>query len=184
MDPVDLRTIGIVAGAHGLQGTLRVDPLSDFPERYAAVSVVYLRRGEAPPVQYHIKQVRWRGAQLLVSLREVKNRSEAESHRGAELCVAESDTWKLPADVYYETDLIGFAAVDEQGARIGVLKGVLHAAQDILEIEGEEVGSLLVPFVAEWVGRVDSDARTIEIRDWKRLAQPESVNPPGEPDDH
>ena len=46
MSPEDVRAIGVIVGAHGLQGTFKLASLSDFPERFEALRTVYLLRGE------------------------------------------------------------------------------------------------------------------------------------------
>ncbi len=85
--------------------------------------------------------------------------------------------------MYYVSDLRGFRVVGEDGTEIGVLRDVLSGAQDILQIDhaGQE---LLVPLVAEWVGRIDTETRTMEILNWRRLIEPETLPGEAEPDDH
>jgi 16S rRNA processing protein RimM len=183
MNPDNLRTVGVIAGAHGLQGTFKLEPLSDFPERFEALRTVYLLRGETVLSQCRVKNVRWANAVVLVTLREIRTREEAEDLRGVELCVPESEAWKLPTDVYYTSDLLGFAGIAEDGTVLGILKDVQPGAQDILQFDkdGEE---LLVPFVSEWVGQVDPVKRTIEILNWRRLTEGEILDPsPENPDD-
>jgi len=175
VDAPELRTVGVVVGAHGLDGTLRITPLSDFPERFHALDSVFLRKKGESPHPDRVKRVRWSGACVLITVRGVTNREDAQTWRGAELCVREQDRWELPPDVYYVTDLLGFTVVGQDGARIGMLRDVISGAQDILEIEREGAESLLVPFVRRWVGRVDERTRTIEILNWRDLTTPEIV---------
>ena len=183
MTAEDLRTVGIVAGTHGLDGTLKLNPLSDFPERYHALRIVYLKREDTVLAKMHVTAVRLATTQVLITLREISTPEAAREFRGAELCVAEAETWKLPANTYYISDLRGFRAVGEDGAEIGILIDVLSGAQDILQIDhhGQE---LLVPLVGEWVGRVDTAARTIEILNWRRLLEAETPQGGPETDDH
>jgi 16S rRNA processing protein RimM len=179
--PDDLRTIGFVVGVHGLQGGLRVAPLSDFPERYAALRIVYMKRDERVTGCFTVKRSKWMKDVVLVNLREITRREDAEELRGAEICVLESDAWPLPENVYYRDDLTGFQVVDEGGIKIGELTGVVEGAQDILVIH-TPAGEVLVPFVSQWVGDVDIEKRTIHILNWRDLTDVEEI-PPGS-DDH
>jgi 16S rRNA processing protein RimM len=181
--PEDLRTIGVITGVHGLQGTLRVAPLSDFPERFAALHTVYLQRDETVLGTYQVKRVKWLQAQLLVTLREITKREAAELLRGAELCVLDSETWPLPENVFYVSELIGYAAIAEDGAEIGRLTDVIEGAQDTLIVTMAQ-GELLVPFVHAWVGEVNSQRRTIQILNWRRLAESDEIPGSPETDDH
>jgi len=182
MDSEDLRTVGVIVGAHGLQGTFKLEPLSDFPERFQALRTVYLMRGETVLARCRVKNIRWANALLLVTLKEVRTREEADELRGAELCVPDSESWELPEDVYYTTDLLGFAGVAEDGTPLGILKEIHSGAQDILEFRRDEE-EFLVPFVHEWVGRVDIENRTIEILNWRRLKESETIDPSPDDDD-
>ena len=182
MSPEDVRAIGVIVGAHGLQGTFKLASLSDFPERFEALRTVYLLRGETVLAQCTIKSIRWASAQLLVTLREIRTREEAERLSGAELCVEESETWELPKDVFYSSDILGFSGIAEDGTALGELTEIHSGAQDILQFE-KDGHELLVPFVSEWVGGVDVQKRTIEILNWRRLIDAENIEPSPDSDD-
>jgi 16S rRNA processing protein RimM len=183
VNPDDLRAIGVVVGAHGLQGTVKLQSLSDFPERFSSLKAVTLRRGNEVLGPGHVKRIKWAGPYVLVSLTEYRTREAAEGLLGVEFCVADKHSWQLPEDVYYMSDLIGFTGVSEDGTRLGILRTIVSGAQDIFEFE-REGESLLVPFVCEWVGRVNVVERTIEILNWRSLLESDTVEPSPEPDDH
>jgi 16S rRNA processing protein RimM len=183
MTPEDMRTIGVVVGAHGLQGSLKIESLTDFPERFEVDRCVILVRDGSPPKEYTIKRVRWSGAQVLLNLHDLTTRDEAEAMRGYEVCVRMEDSWELPENVYYGSDLIGYRAVSKDGVEIGVLKNILSGAQDILEFDGPH-GELMVPLVKDWVGEINSDKRTIELLNWERLLGIEESPPPRFTDAH
>jgi 16S rRNA processing protein RimM len=183
MNPDDLRTVGVIVGAHGLQGTFKLEPLSDFPERFEALRTVYLLRGETVLAQCQVKNLRWANALVLLTLREIRTRDQADELLGVEVCVANAETWKLPKDVYYTSDILGFSGIAEDGTALGILTNVIPGAQDILQFE-KDSAELLVPFVGEWVGRIDTEKRTIEVLNWRRLAEGETIEPSAEePDD-
>jgi 16S rRNA processing protein RimM len=184
VSPDDLRVVGVVAGVHGLQGTVKLEPLSDFPERFEALKTVYVVRNNEILGTYAVKRVRWAAAHVLLTLKGLTTREDAEAIRGAEVCVHERETWPLPENVYYVSDLAGFTAIEQSGKRVGTLKDILMGANDILVIELDGGGELLVPFVGEWVGRVDTIARTVEVIQWRDLTDAESVESAPEDDDH
>jgi 16S rRNA processing protein RimM len=173
--PGDLRAVGVVVGAHGLQGALKLHPLSDFPERFQALKTVYLTRGDEIIMQAQVKRVRYAVARIHITLREVTTREAAEALTGVEVCVPDSETWTLPENVYYASDLLGFEAVGDDGTQIGVVRDILAGPQGILEI-AQGTQEYLVPFVDDWVGKIDTERRTIEIVNWRRLLSPEIAN--------
>jgi 16S rRNA processing protein RimM len=175
--------IGVVAASHGLQGTLKLLPLSDFAERYEGLQRVYLVRGDAVLCKCTVKRAKWSGASVLLTTREITTRTEADDYRGVEVCVPESERWPLPPDVYYVSDLIGYRGVSVEGVLLGELTSVQQGAQDVLEFSGA-AGELMVPFVGEWVGRVDTVAKTIEILNWERLLNPDVLEDSADSGDH
>lgn len=183
MNAEDLCAVGVIAGVHGLQGSFKVNPLSDFPERFFKLRTVYLLRGHTVLGEYVVKRVRWASRFVLIGFAEITKREIAEEFIGAELCVALKDRWVLPQDVYYSSDLIGCRGRGEDGTDLGILTTVIPSSQDILEFESEGE-SLLVPFVSEWVGKIDLELRTVEILNWRRLKEPDIVEGEPELDDH
>ncbi|MBU0692882.1 ribosome maturation factor RimM [bacterium] len=173
MSEQDLRTIGVIVAPHGLQGTVRVDPLSDYQERYLHLKTVFLRRKDGSIESAAVSQVKLTTRQVLMTFESACTRSDAELLRGCEICVPENETWPLPDGAYYISDILGFDAVAEDGQRIGELKEVIRGAQDIFSIAGP-FGEILVPFVENWVGEIDLKARTICIRNWRQLLNFES----------
>jgi 16S rRNA processing protein RimM len=178
-----LRTIGIVVGAHGLQGSLKVESLSDFPERFGVLQTVFLVQNADVLGEFSVKSCRWSNKYVILTLREIQDRVGAEAMRSAELCVRGEDSWPLPANAYYTSDLIGFNGVDEHGDFIGQLIKIIDGAQAIFEFERADGSTFLVPFVNEWVGKVDTENRRIGLLNWKLLANPETIEPDDE-DDH
>lgn len=181
--PEDLRTIGVIVGVHGLQGAVKIAPLSDFPDRYFALERVYLKRNEVIVSENRVKRVRWAGNTVHLAVREITSRDAAQTLIGSEVCIPDSETWELPEDVFYVTSLLGCAVVGDDGTKLGIVKSVLDGPQSILEIR-DGVKEYLVPFVADWVGTVDCEAKLIVILNWQRLISPEIVDGADEQDDH
>ena len=75
------------------------------------------------------------------------------------------DTVPLPPGTFFVHQLIGFTAVDEQGAYLGTLKDILHfPAHDVYVIAAAGEQDLLVPAVCEFVRSIDTATRTMVIR--------------------
>lgn len=102
---------------------------------------------------------------FLVDLEGVSSREEAEALRDRELTLDISELDPLDRDEYYFEDLVGLAAMDEAGERLGEVSEVLESpAHETLVIENPAGDDLLVPFVAEQVLRVDLAAGTVLVR--------------------
>ena len=175
--------IGIVVGSHGLQGTLKVDPRTDFPERFEVLKTCYLCRGDDDALVVKIKRCKFAPRGILLTLEGIKTRDEADKLRSATIEVPLSERWTLPDDSYYISDLIGCQAIDEAGTLIGEIEQVIRGSQDILSIKAEQ-GEILVPFVDEWVGKTDVNAKVVVIKRAAELITAEEIPPALGESDH
>jgi 16S rRNA processing protein RimM len=151
--------IGRIAKAHGISGEVSVDVRTDDPDYRFAVG----ERLDTEPLERGplvIEATRWHSGRLLVRFEGVADRTAAEALRSTML-VVDSGTSAAPQDPeeFWDHDLIGMDAVGTDGALIGQITDVLHPpGSDLLVIGRPEGAELLVPFVAEFVPRVDLSA--------------------------
>jgi 16S rRNA processing protein RimM len=109
----------------------------------------------------------------LAAFAELPDRTAAETARGVVLR-AEIDEDERPEDPeeFYDHQLIGLAAYDVDGTHLGEVTGLVHGAQDILQLRTTDGREALVPFVAALVPEVDLDARRVTIADRPGLVRP------------
>lgn len=159
----ELLVVGRCVAAQGLTGELRVLPLSDFPERFTRAGQRWLRppRGEPRPVRL-LAGRQLPGKELfVVRVEGVVDRAAAEALVGAELMVRADDRPRLAPGEFHLLDLLGLEArLEPQGKAIGRVVDLIHAGNDLLELElaadSDRPGQrLLVPFVPAIVPRVE-----------------------------
>jgi 16S rRNA processing protein RimM len=75
-------------------------------------------------------------------------------------------------DEFYDHQLVGLAAEDPDGRRLGEVAAVLHGAQDLLQIRTTDGRDALVPFVAALVPDVDLAAGRVVVADRPGLVTP------------
>jgi 16S rRNA processing protein RimM len=166
----ELLVVGRLVAAQGLRGELRVNPLSDFPERFTRPGQRWLRpaqgRRDAPAEASAVELLSGRqlpGKELFViRLEGVDDRSSAEALVGQELLVPAADRPKLAQGEFHLLDLVGLevrlleAPDQSAGRRIGRVTDLLHAGNDLLEVEVEgNQTPLWIPFVEAIVPRVE-----------------------------
>ena len=165
----ELLVVGKLVAAQGLQGELRLLPLSDFPQRFTKAGRRWLQRRQDPPRCVELLGGRQLpGKQLyVVRLAGVDSREAAEALVGEQLLVLASDRPKLARGEFHLLDLIGLEVrLLEQGQSIGRVLDLLHAGNDLLEVElNAEAGGrvILIPFVKAIVPEVQIQAGWIGI---------------------
>ena len=154
--------VGYVRRAHGINGAVVVRPLTDDPERRWVPGARFESDG-APPRTFTVAEAAPYRDDLLVRFGEVSDRSGAEALRGMSFTIEPGDRRELEDGEFWVEDLVGCAAVDRDGTRIGVVDEVVFgAAQDRLVIltDSERVE---VPFVDAIVPEIDLVGRTIIV---------------------
>lgn len=145
-------------GAKGLAGSVRIEALTDHPERLAAGESVWI---EDEAEARTILEAGWGGRVPILRLEGISDRAAAERLAGRYL---EAPANVLPPDTYYWHELIGLAAVDEAGTELGEVVEIFRAGEnEVYRIEGPG-GELLVPALRDVVRSIDLPARRIVIR--------------------
>ena len=154
--------VGRVARPHGVRGELRVELLTEFPERLATRERVYVGPEQRA---YQVAEVRLHQRVALMRLVGCENRDAAEALRGALVYVAVEEAVPLEQDEYYEHQIEGLEVHTEEGQRLGEVVEVFTApgANDVLVVHGPR-GELLIPVIEDVIVAVDIEAGHIVIR--------------------
>ena len=154
----DLR-IGRVLKVHGVKGALRVELLTDFPDRFAAGREVLVGGRRLTVARSEGEE-----GSLLVTFQGIDDRTVAEQLVGAYCTVPLAEARALPADRYYHFQLVGLRVVDARGAReLGQVAEVLsYPANDVLRVTGRG-REILIPMVRSVVRSIAPAEGTITV---------------------
>ncbi|MFH5822480.1 ribosome maturation factor RimM [Georgenia sp. AZ-5] len=160
-----LLTVAIITSPHGLKGEVRLDLRTDDPARRLAVgNVLETEPADAGPLT--VVRTRQTGDSTFVVFEEARDRNAAEALRGVRL-VVETDEDEDGGDAdegWYAHQLVGLRAVHVDGRELGTVADLEHLpAQDVLVINEPDGAEARVPFVADLVPEVDTDAGTITL---------------------
>jgi 16S rRNA processing protein RimM len=169
--------VGRIGKPHGLRGEVTVEVRTDEPERRFVAGTSLTVEPPSGSVSgltsLAIESLRWHQTTLLVKFAELTDRTSAEGARGT-LLLAHLDAAEAPEDPeeFYDHQLVGLRVVDTDGAVIGEVTGVVHGAQDLLEVRAVDGRPTLVPFVAALVPEVDVAAGRVVVADRPGLVAP------------
>lgn len=159
-------TVGRVAKPHGVTGELVVEVRTDDPEmRFAPGAVLRAKGSDHGERNYVVEAVRPHGSRLLVRLAGVADRVAADALRGDWFVIDSEDLPPIDEpDTYYDHQLEGLRVQTTTGRDIGTIAEVLHtAAGELLAVNRDQAGELLVPFVSAIVTSVSLDSGIVEI---------------------
>ena len=167
--------VGLVRGVHGLDGTVRVEPLSDDTGRFEAGSRLY---PEGSPRRLTVEWAQADAPGVLVRFREVSTREAADGLRGVYL-EAIAPSAELGPDEYWWHEVIGVPVTSGSGEELGAVDDVFRAGgSEVYVVRGGPRGELLIPAVRSVIlefaprrGRLVVDAEALgldEVRPRRR----------------
>ena len=153
----DWLPVGKVVAVQGLKGELRINPASEFPERFTEPGSRWLKaRGKAPR-EIELKS----GRQLpgksvfVVRFAGIDSREAAEALVGQTLMVPADDRPELEEGEFHLLDLVGLEArLSADGEAIGTVSDLISGGNELLEIQTPDGRTLMVPFVEAIVPEV------------------------------
>lgn len=171
----DLVVVGVILGAHGVRGDVRVksftaepDALFDYAPFLSETGEVLIEPVRARPAKDH----------FIVSPDKPRQKEEWDRLKSTRLYVPRDVLPETDEDEYYIDDLVGLDVFSGGEAPIGRIKAVLnHGASDLIEIQPEPSGKpVLVPFTLEDVPVVDLGRNRIVVANfevWADESKPE-----------
>jgi 16S rRNA processing protein RimM len=144
--------VALVRGVHGLRGAVRVEVLTDDPEkRFAAGSVLH-REGADDPLTIVSSEPVADGPGWRVRFREVPDRNAADRLRGTYLEAVVDPLRDLARGEYYWHEVIGSAVRGVDGAELGTVRDVYRVAEtEVFVVAGGPFGSFDLPAVRDFI---------------------------------
>jgi 16S rRNA processing protein RimM len=153
--------VGQVTGAYGLDGAVKVLPLTDFQDRFDPGASLVLEG-----CARHVEWSREGHPGLVVKLQGIDNRTLAELFRGRYLEVPEEETRELEAGRFYHRQVIGLAVVSESGDSIGIIEEVLERPANDVWVSRHGSIEHLIPATKDALIEVDVAGGRVVVADW------------------
>ena len=169
MEENGLLTIGKITGVHGLGGNLKVRSFAESPETFQEGLQVRLKpddslshsREVSRPFQ--IQKVSPKKSGMLLALKGVDTREQAEEFVGWEILVSREALPELEEDTWYWEDLYHLEVIDQNLGSLGTIDRIFPTgANDILVVKNGETGrETLIPMHRHFVKAVDMENRVV-----------------------
>ena len=153
--------VGVVAGAHGVRGAVRIKSFTAEPKDVARYGPLQDESGQQ---RFTLRLVGATKGVVIGWLSGVADRDRAETLRGLRLYLSRAALPPTEEEEFYHADLIGLQAVLGDGTPIGQVKAVHDfGAGDTLEIVRREGPPAMVPFTRVVVPVVDVETGRLVI---------------------
>lgn len=164
-------TIGKITAPHGLDGGVRVFPLTDVEGRFNKLERAFLlRKGEREHRSVRVRRARYHRNLVLVWFEELDSIEMAEQYRNALIQVPVDEVAPLPEGYHYVFDLVGLRIETVDGEIVGTVQDVISAggANDVYVVKRAGEGQksreeVLIPAIRQVVKQIDIEGGRILI---------------------
>ena len=149
----------------GIHGEVKVQLFSNDVDAFFGRGFAYDKQGKR--VEY--TPVRSSGLIVIVRMKGVNTRADAELMRGVFLYLDREDFKELNEHEHYVCDIIGIKVVDETGEKLGTLKEILqHGAADVYVVKGDR--NLMFPALKRVIIRVTDGEIVVDSKALSEVA--------------
>lgn len=158
--------LGEIVRPQGIRGEVKVKHYTDDPQRFFDLEEVFLKRGESyEPAQ--VTGARVSGDDVFLTFDGVDDRNAAERLRGVQLWVDRDNAVELGEDEVFIADILGAAAYDTAGRKIGTLQEVLTPGGVDVFVFKTPTGTLMTPALKEVLLELNADEGRIVLDEHK-----------------
>lgn len=152
--------IGEVVKPHGVQGEIKVYPITENPQRFKKLKKVILEH-HGRTQAFNIVKARVQPDGVYLTLEGIVTREAAEKLRGFNVKIDRADVPPLKEGWYY-FELEGMRVFDGE-VYLGILTQVLETgANDVYLVKGER-GEVCIPALKTVVKKVDVPGRRMDV---------------------
>ncbi len=151
-------TIGRILAPWGIKGKLKVEVVTDFPQRFDPCSMVYIDR---QPVT--IESIGWHKGKAIIKLDTIDSIEGAQGLRGKLIEIHHSQVYSLPEGQYYHFQLIGLEVWTTQGELVGHIAEIPPTGSNDNYVVRGAKGEVLIPAIDDVVKSIDLDRGKITI---------------------
>ncbi len=161
MAPRDMVLLGLITGAHGIRGEVKLRSFTEDPEAIAGYSPLETASGR----RIEIGKLRPQKDGFIAVLKGVMDRNAAEALKGTELFVPRERLPEPDENEVYVHDLIGVPVHLADGSILGEIVDVAnYGAGDLIDvrIEGRQ-DTVLIPFADAYVVEADGEKVVVDL---------------------
>ena len=155
-------SVGVILGAHGVHGELKLRLTTDDPDHLSTIEAVYLGDEER---SRRLVSLRGHGEQAIIRLAGVDSPEQASALRGVPVRIAGVDVKPAVPGEFFLYQLIGLTAYDEGGSELGRVTDLIETgAHDVFVISPRTGPDLLIPNHPDFVPSIDPSGGTMVVR--------------------
>lgn len=158
-----LITIGKAVRPFGVKGEMKIEPMTDFPERFKDLRRVYLVSPAGRELVCEVRSQRYAGGVPFLLFSGYDSPEKAKTLNGWFLKVPEEETVPLPQGSYYWFELVGMEVISESGEKLGTITEVFETGSNDVYVMKQGRKEIYLPATKEIVKHIDRKAKRMVI---------------------
>lgn len=157
--------VGDIVSTHGIRGEVKVNIVTDDLSRFDVGNNLYVLKDNVYQ-KITVSSFRLHKNMALITFNNIKDINDVVSYLKLSLYIDKDEVPELEEGMYYYDDLIGLEVIDvnNDNNKVGKVIDVVEVPQGcILRIKKTNGKQALVPYVEEFIKKVDLENKTIEI---------------------
>ncbi len=162
-DPI---VVGRVVAPWGVKGEMKVEVMTDFPDRFSPEEAVYI---DGNPVT--IERSRWHKGMVILKLAEIDSAEAVEKIRGQFMEVPREQVRPLSENEYYQFQVVGLEVWTTDGEFLGCVSRILPTGNNDVYVVLSGDREVLIPAIDDVVKSLDLEQGRIVIEVIEGLLQ-------------
>jgi 16S rRNA processing protein RimM len=158
--------VGQVVGVHGVRGELKVEILTQDPQRFGQLEQVFVGLEGQEPVPWPLEAYRLHQGRALLKLAQCNDRNTAETLRGCLIQVPFEEAIPLEEDEYYEHQILDLNVWTVAGEHLGQVVDIIYTgANEVYVVRPVDPArrEILIPAIEDVVLEVDLEADRLVV---------------------
>ncbi|HTF99833.1 MAG TPA: ribosome maturation factor RimM [Nitrospirota bacterium] len=158
-----LITIGRAVKPHGVRGEMKIETLTDVPERFTGLQRVYLVSSAGREIPCSVDSVRYAGREVYLKFEGYGSPEKARELNGWYIKVPQEEAAPLPEGSYYWFEVIGMEVVAESGEKLGTISDIFETGSNDVYVLKRGRQEIYLPATKEIIRQVDRAQKRITI---------------------
>ena len=159
--------VGKVIGVHGLNGTTKVYSYAESLSVFEPNSSILLMSAGGGREIYYIKWVKPHARGILLGLKEITNRDQAQKLVGSEILIERIRLPELENGAFYWCDIIGLSVFSSDGEYLGHVASIIATGSNdvyvVKDPDNSKDNEILIPAIESVVQEIDLERQTMRV---------------------
>ena len=145
--------VGIIRGARGLKGELRIEPTTEFLERFDPGNTLFVNG-----VSHEVIRSQQGRKRMVLLLSGIRNRDGADDVLGELVTVPNSDVIEPPKGLYFHYQILGLDVYREDLTYLGTISEIIQTgANDVYVVSLSDEPDVLLPVIPNVIINIELD---------------------------